>query len=242
MNDTIQRLAHVDKDMSLRALKARKVEALLGLAGAGDSGSLLEVGTGSGGIAHYFAHDAARPWQVSAVDVADNRELADGYDFHLVRGCILPFPNASFDVVISNHVIEHVGDVTDQLLHLRELKRVLKASGVGYLAVPNRWMLVEPHYRLAFLSWLPKSWRSPYLRCFKGQEAYDCEPLSKPGIEKLLDQAGFRYENVCLAALRVILALEKPSSPVLRALAGLPDSLLGLSLRVMPTLIYRLEP
>src|SRR3546814_9833619 len=68
---------------------------------------------------------------------------------------LLPFADDSFDVVLSNHVIEHVGEQPEQLAHLSELRRVLTPGGIGYLAVPNRWMLVEPHYRLAFLSWWP---------------------------------------------------------------------------------------
>ena len=35
--------------------------------------------------------------------------------------------------------------------HLREIRRVLRRDGLAYLAVPNRWALVEPHYRLALL-------------------------------------------------------------------------------------------
>jgi SAM-dependent methyltransferase len=66
----------------------------------------------------------------------------------------LPFPDGTFDVVISNHVVEHVAD-PDR--HLSEIRRVLKASGVCYLATPNRWWLFEVHSRLAFLHWLPAS-------------------------------------------------------------------------------------
>jgi ubiquinone/menaquinone biosynthesis C-methylase UbiE len=122
----VERQPHANKNMPLRALKARKIEALLGLDSVQAAGQLLEVGTGSGGIAHYFACHAHVSWQVSAVDVVDNRQVMEGYDFQLVSGCKLPFPDASFDVVISNHVIEHVGDAYSQLSHLEELRRVLK--------------------------------------------------------------------------------------------------------------------
>jgi hypothetical protein len=54
-----------------------------------------------------------------------------------------------------------VGDLVDQRHHLSEVRRVMNPTGIGYIAVPNRWMLVEPHYRLAFLSWLPLAWRTP---------------------------------------------------------------------------------
>ncbi|WP_266181031.1 class I SAM-dependent methyltransferase [Dyella humicola] len=241
MSHPIERQPHVDTNMPLRALKARKIEVLLGLDEERSRGSLLEVGTGSGGIAHYFAHSTSRQWSVSAVDVIDNRQLKDGYDFQLIEGCLLPFADETFDVVISNHVIEHVGDESSQLLHLRELRRVLKPGGRGYLAVPNRWMVVEPHYRVPFLSWLPKRWRSRYLRCFKAGGVYDCEPLTMRGVERLLTAAALGFENICLQALRVILTLENSAAPAVRAIADLPDPLLSRLLPIMPTLIYRLR-
>jgi SAM-dependent methyltransferase len=41
---------------------------------------------------------------------------------------------------------------------LDEVWRVLKPGGLAYLACPNRYSLVEPHYRLPFLSWFPVRW------------------------------------------------------------------------------------
>lgn len=37
-------------------------------------------------------------------------------------------------------------------------------------------MLTEPHYKLKFLSWSPRRWRSPYLRLMGKGTFYDCEP------------------------------------------------------------------
>src|SRR3546814_18660903 len=113
---------------------------------------------------------------------------------------LLPFADDSFDVVLSNHVIEHVGEQPEQLAHLSELRRVLTPGGIGYLAVPNRWMLVEPHYRLAFLSWWPHAWRSPYLRLMRKGKFYDCEPLQLGQLETMLDEEIGRAscrERVC---------------------------------------------
>lgn len=84
-------------------------------------------------------------FNVQAVDIVDNRVFKEGYQFQLVNNTMLPFEDESFDVVITNHVIEHVGESDAQLHHLCEIKRVLKKDGFAYLAVPNRWMLVEPH-------------------------------------------------------------------------------------------------
>ncbi len=54
----------------------------------------------------------------------------------------LPYPDRSFDVVISNQVFEHVMDYD---VALAELARVLKPRGVYLHIFPPRWTPVEPH-------------------------------------------------------------------------------------------------
>src|SRR4030081_1993512 len=46
----------------------------------------------------------------------------------------LPFPDASFDVVMMNQVIEHV---SDQRAVMREAARVVRRGGLIYVACPN---------------------------------------------------------------------------------------------------------
>lgn len=243
MSSTAQRHPHAVLDLPSRRLKAMKIERLLGLdrLPPGTAVRLLEIGTGSGGIAHYFATHEVIRYDVDAVDVIDQRRVPACYRFQLVEGTTLPFADASFDVVLSNHVIEHVGDAGAQQAHLGELRRVLKPGGLGYLAVPNRWMLIEPHYRLAFLSWLPRAWRTPYLRRSGRGDVYDCEPLRMAEIEAMLDAAALRHANVCIEALRLTFDIEKPGSLAERLAKSLPDWLLRPLVPLIPTLIYRLE-
>lgn len=234
------RQPHAVLDLPSRRLKGLKIERLLGLAERPKPIRLLEVGTGSGGIAHYFGTHPELQCEVDAVDVHDNRLVADGYRFQLVSDTRLPFRDQSFDVVLSNHVIEHVGDATAQLAHLKEVRRVLRSDGVGYLAVPNRWMLVEPHYKLVFLSWLPHAWRTPYLRLMGKGMHYDCEPLQMRQLERMLVQAGFGYRNLCIEAMRATFEIERPHSTGARFLRGVPDGAFAPLRRIIPTLIYRL--
>jgi SAM-dependent methyltransferase len=238
---TESRQPHAVLDLASRQWKALKIERLLKLDQCQGPLRLLEVGTGSGGIAHYFgAHPSGR-FDVEAVDVVDNRLVSDGYRYTHVAETTLPFADESFDIVLSNHVIEHVGDEVAQMHHLSELRRVMKPDGVGYLAVPNRWMLVEPHYRLAFLSWWPRAWRTPYLRLTGKGERYDCEPLRLGELESMLDRSGLAAQNICLPAMRETLSIEVPGSFADRLLARIPDGLLYPLRRIIPTLIYRLE-
>lgn len=54
----------------------------------------------------------------------------------------LPFPDGSFDLVLSNEVIEHV---QDDGLAAREMVRVTKVRGRIAIFCPNRWYPVEQH-------------------------------------------------------------------------------------------------
>lgn len=237
----MNRQAHAVTDLVSRQPKALKIERLLGLVPKAEPLQMLEIGTGAGGIAHYFGTHPGLPCTVTAVDVHDNRQVHAGYDYLPVKGVDLPFDDERFDVVISNHVIEHVGDDEAQLAHLREIRRVLKADGLAYLAVPNRWMLTEPHYRLAFLSWLPRRWRSPYLRWSGKGSFYDCEPLELRQLERMLAAAGLAYRNLCIEGWRETFSIERPQHWSNRLLRRLPDGLLRPLLPIIPTLIYRLQ-
>ncbi len=70
----------------------------------------------------------------------------------------LPWPDKTFDVVFSNAVIEHVGNLQDQRQMASEIMRVGKR---WFVTTPNRWYPFEFHMRLPFVTWLP--WHS-YLR------------------------------------------------------------------------------
>jgi SAM-dependent methyltransferase len=238
-----QRQPHAVLDLHSRRFKAQKIERLLDLDARPGPLRLLEVGTGSGGIAHYFGTHPSRRFRVSALDVVDNRQAVEGYEYVNGHDTQLPLPDASFDVVLSNHVIEHVGPPEEQLQHLQELRRVLRRDGIGYVAVPNRWMLVEPHYRLAFLSWWPRSWRTPYLRMMGRGKEYDCLPLSAPEARGLLRGAGFTFEQQCGRALRITFELESPGSLLWRGLLRfVPDWAWALAAPIFPTLIYVVRP
>lgn len=62
------------------------------------------------------------------------------------------FANASFDIVFSNSVIEHVGDYHDQQGMAEECMRV----GQRYcIQTPNRFFPIEPHFLFPGFQFLP---------------------------------------------------------------------------------------
>jgi hypothetical protein len=105
---------------------------------------------------------------------------------------------------------------------------------MAYLGAPNRWRLIEPHYKLPFLSVLPERLRTPYLRAVRGYE-YDAYPFEARTLERMLRAAGFRFERMGGEAVRATLAIERG-----RALP-LPAGTMTRLQPVMPTLIYKLH-
>ena len=71
----------------------------------------------------------------------------------LADGCHLPFKNKAIDIVLSNAVIEHVGNFDNQELFASELMRVAKK---WFVSTPNFWFPFEPHWKLPFVHFLPK--------------------------------------------------------------------------------------
>lgn len=136
-----------------RLQKAKKIEAVLKDYFQNDivGYSMLDIGTGTGDIAAYFS-DANK---VTGIDIA-NRLSAVASDssmnFVIAKDELIPFTESSFDIIISNHVIEHIGNPEK---HLQEIHRCLKSGGVCYISTPNRVFPFEVHTKTFLLHYLP---------------------------------------------------------------------------------------
>lgn len=236
------RKPHVIADRASRVLKAQKIISIVGPSRFLRCRRILEIGCGSGLIASTLAEAGASDLLVDAVDVVDSRVEKKGYRFNLVDGTALPFENGAFDFVITNHVIEHVGDESVQLTHLEEVKRVTADNGLIYLAVPNKWRIVEPHYKLPLLSWLPRSAGDAYLRLLRRAQYYDCSPRSRSHLIRLFEATGLAYEDRTVAAMRLTLALEHPSHIATHLVNTVcPDWMPKLGMPIVPTFVFILK-
>lgn len=98
----------------------------------------LDVGCNTGYGTIRFAPVAGRVVGVDvsprAIDAARQRAPEGRPEFVQTSGFELPFPAASFDLVTSFQVLEHV---PDPVKFLRELARVLRPGGTVILATPN---------------------------------------------------------------------------------------------------------
>jgi hypothetical protein len=106
--------------------------------------------------------EKAYPWQrnITCVGTGQGREIRlhhpDVVYRSITPGQRLPFVDASFDVAVSNAVLEHVGTDADRRFVVRELARVARRL---FISIPNRWFPVEHHTGLPFLHYSPSAFR-----------------------------------------------------------------------------------
>lgn len=97
----------------------------------------------------------------------------------------IALPNESFDIIICTHVYEHVPDASKLM---SEIYRLLKVGGACYFTAGNRLCLMEPHYRLPFLSVFPKCLAHYYLRALKRGNFYYEKHLTYWALKKLVEK------------------------------------------------------
>lgn len=231
----LQPLMHQE---NLRRKKAAKIIAVVCHAlGRQDlSGlSLLDVGCSTGFMAHEFSKSGAT---VIGVDIDEpgiaqaTERFGDAVQFLVERGERIPLDDASQDILIFNHIYEHV---VDPEAVVAELRRVLKPTGLLYLGLGNRLGIIEPHYRLPFLSWLPKPLSHRYMRLTrKGNEYYETF-RTRHGLKKLF--ADFHCWDYTLSVITDPQSFSSEDQ-VPGLVAKLPRAVLAALLPLVPTYVW----
>jgi len=82
----------------------------------------------------------------------------------------LPFKNEVFEIIISNTTVEHIDNPK---MMIEEFHRIIKKNGFLYYFTANKLWIIEPHYNLFFLSYLPKKLANLYLKFFGLKVSYN---------------------------------------------------------------------
>lgn len=159
-----------------RAGQERRLGMIQRAAGSRLHGKVLEAGCGVGIYIQRLAMQAK-------YGVGLEIDLERASEAHLkVDGIVggageyLPFPDETFDLILSHEVLEHVQDDRGCV---EELSRTLRTGGRLILFVPNRGYPFETHgiyhkgkYHFGnkfLVNWLPKPWRNtlaPHVRVY----------------------------------------------------------------------------
>ncbi len=163
-----------------RAGQERRLSMIRAAAGERIRGRVFEDGAGVGQYLRRLAEDAslAVGLEIEFPRAVEAAQL--GARMLCGAGEALPFPDASFDLVLSHEVLEHVADDRQAAA---EIARVLRPGGRLVLFVPNRGYPFETHgiywrgqYRfgnIPLVNWLPRRLRNrlaPHVRVYSARD------------------------------------------------------------------------
>lgn len=162
----------------------------------------LDLGASTGIMTERLAENFKR---VIALDVdraglafGKHNSRAENVNHICSDGTMSALQDNSVDVVICNQIYEHVDNQEDLM---SEIYRVLKYDGFCYFGAGNRYVIIEGHYFLPFLSWMPHWLADIYMKLAAQKGVYDVKLLSLRKLSRLTrnfwrhDYTGLIFEN-----------------------------------------------
>jgi 2-polyprenyl-3-methyl-5-hydroxy-6-metoxy-1,4-benzoquinol methylase len=112
-----------------RSLRKRRIKKFV------PRGRIFDIGCGRGLFLHVMKRDG---WEVTGFEIDQETALAVSktYDIPVLYGDIYAsnLPDATFDVITLNHVLEHLRNPSETI---QECHRLLKQGGLLVISVPN---------------------------------------------------------------------------------------------------------
>jgi ubiquinone/menaquinone biosynthesis C-methylase UbiE len=219
VNEELARANARPGDVNLRArAQMEEYRAIARRVAADRPAKVLDWGSGHGQMSDLLARHGLDVTSFEyRPDATDGVEPMERYPHLSVRVSAdprrLPYPDGSFDAVLSCGVLEHVEDPDASL---DELRRVLAPGGFIYVyKLPNR---------TSYLEWLAKRAGMYYHGAFEHDRLYD-----RRSAADLLRRHGYRVVEVRLANMlpltltnQVVNGLARPLWVLNRALSTLP--------------------
>jgi len=154
---------------------------------------VLDLGAGAGVVAQMnFKGRAAK---VCGVDL-DTRVMTNPYldEAKIGAGEAIPYADATFDLIFSDNVLEHLADPATVL---REACRVLKPGGLYLAKTPNRW-----HYMPVIAQLTPHKFHR-FIKSLMGMTSEDTFPTlyranTPAAIRRHASQTRLRVESIKL--------------------------------------------
>jgi 2-polyprenyl-3-methyl-5-hydroxy-6-metoxy-1,4-benzoquinol methylase len=128
----------------------------------GTGPTVLDFGCGRGDLVGCLRREG---WRAFGIDIDPafvksgsllNRLFVDEYEILSTsdEDGITLFPDEFFDIIISDQVLEHVSDLDEAA---SEMARLLKRGGKIMHIFPASHCLIEPHFFMPLVHWLPKT-------------------------------------------------------------------------------------
>lgn len=178
-------------DTDVRLEKAGKMLCVLEDAGvlASNTEVALDIGCSGGyfirALSDYYDSVLGLDIDVNALLLAREEGIAENISVIAADSMNMPLPDNSVDLVVCNHVYEHVPS-SEKLFS--EIYRVLKVNGVCYFGAASRLVPIEPHYNLPLLSWFPKNIANVYMKLARKGDYYYENLRTYWGLKKLISQ------------------------------------------------------
>jgi len=125
----------------------------------GSDASVLDFGCGAGELVKAYRE---KGYQAYGCDVGfkDGLDVAAMQNNGMIRlidleSYRIPFDDDTFDLVVSDQVLEHVQDYSQALA---EIRRILKPGGISLHFFPARYKPVEPHAHVPLASFIQSYW------------------------------------------------------------------------------------
>lgn len=190
------------------------------------SGKLLEIGVGSGSFLN-SAREAG--FEVKGCDLSKAlcRNVENKYNIDMHCGYLGDISDSEqFDVVVMNHVLEHVNQPVE---FLNAVKRLMKVDGVLHIAVPNL-----DCYEAMLPGWT--SYEPYHLSYFKPKVL--SKAINNAGLAVKLEESHDSFSGWFLALLRTLMGVNKNNEIKSNAYSSKSDQNSGRSIFLMHT--YRI--